>query len=409
MLDGRKKADLFANLVGWRRLFHRYPELSDNEWQTASKISTILANMEVETHRYDRHAGVVGIIRGQRPGPVIALRADMDALPMVEENDVSYKSSYPGVMHACGHDAHMAILLGVASLYQDMGGDFSGTIKLLFQPAEEAAPVGGASRMLEEGILDDVSAIFGLHVWPDLPVGHIGIRAGAQMAASDRFVIRVTGKGAHAGQPHHGVDAVVIAADIINGLGHIMNRQINPLETATLSVGTIHGGDRYNVVAQTVTLEGTVRTLSEKVRQEIPKKMKCLLTGITNGYGASYELEYHLGYPVLMNTPEAVDVVVRAARECWDVSVNTEIQPSLGAEDFARYLAQTPGAFFWLGCAAAESQQWPIHNSRFDMDETALLVGAQVLYKSSLKAMDFYQPEGRNHNQLSFDIPRMVP
>jgi len=388
MWDKEKMLELAHQLVLWRRMFHSNPELSYEEKETSAAAFNVLTSMGIEVHKFHDHFGLCATIRGKYPGPVIALRTDMDALPITEANDVPYRSKRAGVMHACGHDGHMAIMLGVAKMLALSGGEFSGTIKLIFQPAEEAAPVGGAGLLIKGGILDDVDAIFGLHLWPDLPCGHIGIRQGALMAASDRLTIKILGQAAHAGQPQYGIDAITIAADVMQGLGHIMNRQLDPLETATLSIGKIQGGERYNVIAQEVVLDGTVRTLGETVRKEIPVKIKRLLEGITAAHGGTYILDYQYGYPVLYNWAEPTQLVINAAKEI--AAVNDDVKPVLAAEDFGNYLSKTPGAFFWLGCAKDGQKNDHLHSSNFEIDENALIVGTKIMYKTVLMALAHY-------------------
>lgn len=394
MRDKSNTLQLAHQLMLWRRMFHSNPELSNEEKETSLAVFDILTSMGVEVCKFNDHFGLCGIIRGRYPGPVIALRTDMDALPITEANEVPYCSKHAGVMHACGHDGHMAIILGVARMFASSGADFAGTIKLIFQPAEEAAPIGGAGFLIKDGVLADVDAIFGLHLWPDLPCGHIGIRQGALMAASDRLNIKILGQAAHAGQPQYGVDAITIAADVIQGLGHIMNRQLDPLETATLSIGKIQGGERYNVIAQEVVLDGTVRTLSEEVRKEIPVKIKRVLDGITAGQGGKYVLDYQYGYPVLNNWAEPTQLVIKAAKEIIiSEAIHDDVKPVLAAEDFGNYLSKTPGAFFWLGCGKEGRENYHLHSSNFDIDENTLLVGAKIMYRTVLMALEHYKEE----------------
>lgn len=378
-------------VVDLRRDFHKYPELSGEEGRSSAVIADFLRSIEAEVQTFSNHTGVCGIIRGEHHGPVIALRADMDALPVTEENDVPYKSANPGVMHACGHDAHMAMLLTTAKMLSRKRGELTGSVKVIFQPAEELSPVGGAGQLIQDGVLDDVEAIFGLHIWPNLPTGQIGIRPGALMAASDRFTVKVLGQGAHAGQPHLGVDAIAMAADIVQGMGRIVSRQLNPLDAATIAVGSIRGGERYNVVAREVVMEGTVRTLGENTRKEIPEKMQRMLTGVTAAQGGNFELNYQFGYPVLNNAEQPVNLVIKAAEGIiGSDSVCTDVKPMLTAEDFSRYLEKVPGAFFWLGCAKIGEKTYPLHNSRFDVDEEAMLLGCKILYQTALDALDTY-------------------
>ena len=391
MWDDKNATDLARQMVQWRREFHQNPELSGQEQQTSLAIAGILKDMEIEAHTFQDNYGVYAIIKGKYSGPTIAFRADMDALPVTEENDVPYQSTHTGIMHACGHDGHMAILLGLARIFSECQHELAGTIKFIFQPSEEAAPVGGAKSIIKEGVLADVQAIFGLHLWPDLPCGHIGIRKGSLMAASDRLTIKILGQGAHAGQPHHGVDAITIAADVIEGLGHIMSRQLDPLETATISIGTIKGGERYNVVAREVVLEGTVRTLGEEVRQEIPKKVERLLAGMAAAQGGSYTIDYGWGYPVLSNCAELTEVVINAAQKViGDQGVHTDVNQAMTAEDFGNYLTKIPGAFFWLGCGKTGKKNGGLHTSCFDIDEDVLLIGAKIMYQTGCLALAHY-------------------
>lgn len=367
-------------LVRIRRNFHQYPELSGQEKRTSAVIVEFLQKLSIPYETYTSHYGVGAIITGDQPGPTIALRADMDALPVQEECDLPYQSKFSGCMHACGHDAHMAILLGVAKILMENRAQLHGTVKLIFQPAEEAAPVGGARSIIKEGFLEDVSMIFGLHVWPNMETGQIGIKSGAMMAASDRFNIKILGKGAHAAQPHRGIDSITIGAEVINSFSHIISRQINPVETATLSIGKIQGGERYNVIAKEVEMEGTIRSLSESVRSEIPRHMEDVLKGISKSYGANYEFNYQLGYPVLKNTTEQTKLVIKAAESILGKeNVHTEVKPELASEDFAFYLQEIPGAFFWLGCKHGETGA--LHNSKFNLDENALPIGVEIMCK----------------------------
>lgn len=394
MWDAKNSLDIENQLVSWRRLFHSNPEVSGEEEVTSREIVAILRRMGIEVLTFKDHFGVCGVIRGKYPGPTVALRSDMDALPITEANDVPYRSRRPGVMHACGHDGHMAIMLGVAQKFSLCHGEFSGTIKFVFQPAEEAAPIGGAGLLIADGVLEDVDVIFGLHLWPDLPCGHIGIRQGPLMAASDRIGIKILGRAAHAGQPQHGVDAITMTADVIQGLGHIMNRQIDPLEAATLSIGNIQGGERYNVIAQEVLLDGTVRTLSEKIRRQIAKKVERTIAGITAAHGGSYILDYQYGYPVLNNWAEPTDLIKIAAQQVLDnEQIQLDIQPVLAAEDFGRYLEKVPGAFFWLGCGKNGDENYHLHSPYFDIDEKALLIGTTIMYKAVLLALIHYNKE----------------
>ncbi|MCC5467392.1 M20 metallopeptidase family protein [Pelosinus baikalensis] len=395
MWDHRQEIELQQIVTSLRQDFHRHPELSGKEKRTRETIETFLRNIGVTVQTFVSQYGLCGVIEGDQPGPIIALRADMDALPIIEENNVPYQSLYKGSMHACGHDGHMAILMGTAVMLMKHRHQLKGTVKLIFQPAEEAAPLGGATAMMQEGVLEDVDAIFGLHLWPDIPYGTIGIKSGAFMAASDRFTINILGRGAHAAQPHKGIDSITMSADIIQGFNHIISRQIDPLEVATISIGAIHGGERYNVIAKEVMVEGTIRTLNETTRQEIPRRMAAVLEGITKSQGGDYVFDYQQGYPALRNWTEPTEIVIQAATKVIGKNnICTDIKPVLGAEDFANYLTKIPGAFFFLGCAKAGEDTPILHNSRFDIDENALLIGSKLLYQIVLEVMKSYKAIG---------------
>ena len=372
--------------IDLRRHFHEHPELSGQEKQTRAKILEVLESLNIPAMTFPHHYGVGAYIQGDRPGPVIALRADMDALPIQEEVNAPYRSQTNGVMHACGHDGHMAILLSAAAWLAQHKHLLAGTIKLVFQPAEEAAPLGGARFFLDDAFLKDVTSIYGLHLWPELPCGQIAIREGAFMAASDRFRLTIHGKSAHAALPHQGVDAISLSASVLQSFSTIISRRMDPMETATISIGTIHGGDRYNVIAGQVVMEGTVRTLSHDVRESIPQQMHELTKGIVQGYHGSYELDYRRGYPALCNEPAATASVLQAARQCLPAKdILSTLPPSLGAEDFASYLQHIPGAFFWLGCSPSNGAV--LHSPHFDIDENALAIGARIFCRLALNSL----------------------
>ncbi len=382
MADTTLQPPVLSQIVAWRRHLHAHPEISGQEYATRQYLLDQLKKMAIPAQTFASHAGILATVEGCAPGVVIALRADMDALPIEEKNAVDYRSQHQGVMHACGHDGHMAILLGVAAALQQSRDKWSGTVKLLFQPSEEDSPHGGAQKMIADGVLENpkVDAIFGLHMWPELPCGEIGILRGPQMASSDRFSLRLIGASAHAANPHQGTDAIMMAGDVLNAFSRIIHRRVDPREAVTISVGTIRGGERYNVIAREVLLEGTVRTLSEKIRRQIPVNIRQATEGICAAYGGNYELDYQFGYPVLSNADdEAWLIVLTANRLLGSERVRTDIKPALGAEDFAFYTGSVPGAFFLLGCGGDDGKLRPLHNSNFDFDERALFIGVKIL------------------------------
>lgn len=383
------EAEVQKQVTAWRRALHQDPELSGQETRTADKIMSALQQIGLEPHKADNCNGVTALIRGALPGPTIALRADMDALPIKEMLDLPYKSQNEGVMHACGHDMHMAIALGTALRLQHCRDLMKGNVRMIFQPAEELAPTGGARLVMEAGFLDDVQAIFGLHVWPDLPCGKLAIKARGMMAASDRFKLTLIGRTSHAAHPHQGIDAIMAAADVLQNFSHIISRKINPVATATISVGTIHGGDRYNVVAGRVVLEGTVRTLDHDSREKIPRFMEDVLEGLKRTYGLDYQLDYRHGYPVLDNWEVPTELVQNTASTLLGkTAVLTNPIPELTAEDFSFYLSKYPGAFLWLGCSKKGEQMHGLHNAGFCPDEETLTIGSRLMCQVALDALD---------------------
>jgi len=392
-----------GQMIEWRRLLHQNPEVSGAEYHTRDFILQQLHKLDIPAKTFDGHMGILATIEGKGPGGVIALRADMDALPITESNNLPHRSCNEGVMHACGHDGHMAMLLGAATTLKENRNAWRGTIKLVFQPAEEAAPHGGSPLMIADGILENpkVDMMFGMHLWPDLLYGDIGICRGTMMASSDRFKLKLMGAGAHAGAPHQGIDAVMMTSDVLTALSRIIHRQIDPRETATINIGTIHGGERYNVVAKEIVLEGTVRTLNESVRKDIPERMRRMIQGICDGYGGRYELDYQFGYPSLQNAPDETGfVVLTASRFLGAEHVLSDHKPVLGAEDFAFFAERVPSAYFFVGCGAPGVPVRPLHSGGFDFDERSLFVGAQVMEETALAALTFLERKTKNEGGI---------
>jgi amidohydrolase len=377
-----------------RRAIHRNPELSNEEQKTASLVASILRDAGLEVRTGIGGHGVLGLLEGARPGGCVALRADMDALPFVEKTGVPWASQVKGVMHACGHDTHTAMLLGAALVLSEMKDEIPGTVKFLFQPAEEANPVGGAPAMIAQGVLENpkVDAIFGLHVWPSLATGTLGTRAGALMGASDRLFITVKGKGSHGSEPENGVDAIAIAAQIITAIQTIVSRSVSPLDAAVISIGTIKGGNRYNVIADEVVLEGTVRTVIPETQEKMPGRIEGIARGIARGMGGDCDMEYVKGYPPLMNDPElarrAFPVLERIVGKENVVHVE---KPALGGEDFSFFSKVIPSLFMWVGCrpeGISKDEVAPLHNNCFLPDEKALPLGVEVLVSCALEYLE---------------------
>ncbi|MBM7839363.1 amidohydrolase [Alkalihalobacillus xiaoxiensis] len=382
--------ELEQEVIAWRRHLHQHPELSHEEQETQAFVCRMLEDAGISYETMKTSYGVIGIIEGGQPGKTVALRADMDALPIREKNDVSYRSTKERVMHACGHDAHTAMLLGAGKLLQQKRSELAGTVLLLFQPAEEDAPIGGAQAMMEDPtfLKWEPDVVFGQHVWPDLPVGQIGVRAGGMMGNSDRFSITINGRAGHASMPHQAVDAIVVANQVMTSLQTIVSRNVSPLDSAVITVGTITGGDRYNVIASEVTLEGTVRTLSLDVRDRVEKRLIELVKQVAEGLGATATVNYQHGYVATVNTPAWADHVQEQALSLLGEGAAPEVSPSLAGEDFGRFLQKYPGTYYWLGTAIAErTVQSPLHDSTFDIDEAALSHGVNILATTAVTAL----------------------
>lgn len=379
---------LMPKLAKIRRDFHEYPETSQNEVETAKKVAAYLKETGCDEviENVGGH-GVVGVIKGAGDGKVVALRADMDALQIQEETGAEYQSRNDGVMHACGHDNHMTGLLGAAELLVQRKSEINGTVKLVFQPAEELSPIGGSRGILESGYLDDIGAIFGLHVWPDLPHGKVGVKAGPLMAATDHFTIKIHGKSAHGAKPDQGVDAVVLGAQFVMSAQTIVSRKVSPLDSAVVTFGIFNAGTRYNIISGECLLDGTVRTLNENTRDMIEETMRKLLDALCLQSGATAEIVYGRGYPALVNHEEDAALIRKTAASLFGGDSVVDVQePAMPAEDFSFYLKEKNGAFVWLGTAEDGKEAWPLHNCHFDVNEDILWRGAALLAQT---AMDY--------------------
>jgi amidohydrolase len=382
----------FEQVVAWRRHLHRNPELSFQEKQTSEFVCAKLTELGVTFEKNVGGYGVVGVIEGGGgKGKLIALRADMDALPIQEENSADYCSTNPGVMHACGHDVHTANLLGVASVLQKIRSHFSGTIMLIFQPAEERLP-GGASIMIKEGLFDKMQpdAIIGLHVFPQLPVGHVGMREGEYMASTDELYLTVKGKGGHGALPQDCIDPLVITAQIITAIQSITSRSSNPAIPTVLTFGKIQSkGGSTNIIPDEIYLEGTFRSMDEAWRSKAHKLLKELIEGTANAMGGSAELRIEKGYPVLKNNPELTQNVFGACEVILGTDHVHELDIRMTAEDFAYYSQIIPACFYRLGTGLADSNGKPkaLHTATFDVDETCLLTGMTTMVGSVLKLL----------------------
>ncbi|HLO84005.1 MAG TPA: M20 family metallopeptidase [Nostocaceae cyanobacterium] len=376
---------LQAQLIEWRRRIHQKPELGFQEKLTAEFISQKLQEWGIEHQTGIAETGIVAIIKGEKVASekVLAIRADMDALPIQELNEVPYCSQNPGVMHACGHDGHVAIALGTAYHLQQNRQHLNGTVKIIFQPAEESP--GGAKPMIEAGVLKNpnVDAIIGLHLWNVLPVGTIGVRTGALMAAVECFDCTILGRGGHGAMPHQTVDSVVVAAQIVNALQTIVARNVSPIESAVVTVGELHAGTARNVIADTARMSGTVRYFNPELADFFQQKIEQIIAGICQSYGANYEFSYSHLYPPVINHAEIAELVRSVAVEVVEtpVGIVPECQ-TMGGEDMSFFLQEVPGCYFFLGSANAEKRlNYPHHHPRFDFDETVLPMGVEIFVR----------------------------
>jgi len=382
-------ADFQADMKAWRRDLHAHPETAFEETRTAAIVAQLLESFGIAVERGVAKTGIIGTLAGSRPGRgrAIALRADMDALPVHEKTGVPHASQNEGRMHACGHDGHTAMLLGAAR-YLAETRNFAGTVHFIFQPAEENE--GGARVMVEEGVLDrySVEAIYGMHNWPGLPEGQFAIRPGPMMAAFDIFEIAITGRGAHAAMPHLGIDPIVVAAQIVTGLQTIASRNIHPLDGAVVSVTQIHGGDTWNVIPDDVVLRGTTRSFDPAVRDALEPAIRRVADGVCAALGATARVHYERRYPPTVNslaeTAFAADI---AASLVGGDNVRHDLLPSMGAEDFAWFLERKPGAYIWIGNGAGAGQAM-LHNPHYDFNDDILALGASYWARLAETALE---------------------
>jgi amidohydrolase len=385
--------EILPGLVADRRYLHENPELGFQEHNTARFVVERLQSLGVEDIRTGINGtGITGLVKGAATGPerVILVRADMDALPILEENDVEYKSQADGVMHACGHDAHTAILLGLARTLMERRDQFSGTVKLLFQPSEEMFP-GGAKGMIEEGVLEDphVDASLALHMANHQPLGVITIAPGPIMAAPDSFEVTIQGKGGHAASPHRAVDPIVIGAQIVNALQTIVSRNIDPIGNCVVTVGKFRAGEAFNVIPDTAELGGTVRTLTPEIRDLAEERVKAIIASIAEAGGATADIRYTRGYPATVNDPGMAALVHEAAATVVGEEKVVVPPPSMGGEDYAYFLLERPGAMFQVGSKNEERGLiWGHHHPRFDIDEDSLAIGLETMTVSVLAYLE---------------------
>ncbi|MBE1445356.1 amidohydrolase [Paenibacillus sp. OAS669] len=371
---------LYPVLADFRRDLHRYPELSMQEVETTRKIKQFLLNEGITVLPLELPVGVLAEIVGDEDGPIVALRADIDALPVQEETGLPYASEIAGKMHACGHDFHTAAILGAAVLLKRHASKLRGKVRLLFQPAEEKGT--GARAMIEAGALEGVEAIFGMHNKPELPVGTIGLSAGPLMASVDGFKIKVHGKGGHAAVPDAAIDPIVAASAIVGGIQTAVSRNTSPFDRAVVSICSFHAGTTWNVIPDLAVLDGTVRTFRQEVRHDMPDRLHRIAMGIAAGYGAEAELSWFSGIPTVNNDAAAVETV-RYAAEALKLQV-AEAIPSAGGEDFAHYQEKVPGCFIWMGTSGTE--EW--HHPKFTLNDEALVPSAALFALTAVHALE---------------------
>ena len=381
---------IHPQIIEWRRIIHQKPELAFKEEITSQFVSQKLQEWGIEHQTGIAKTGVVAIIKGNKKtqlnksnNRVLAIRADMDALPVQELNEVSYKSQHEGIMHACGHDGHTAVALGTAYYLQQHRDSFSGTVKIIFQPAEEGP--GGAKPMIEAGVLKnpDVDAIIGLHLWNNLPVGTLGVRGGALMAAVESFRCTILGKGGHGAMPHQTVDSVVVAAQIVNSLQTIVSRNVSPIDSAVVTVGELHAGTKGNIIADTARMSGTVRYFNPEFKGFIQERLEQIIAGICQINNANYDLEYWGLYPPTINDVGIAELIKSVAEEVVEtpLGIVPECQ-TMGGEDMSYFLQEVPGCYFFLGSANPEKDlAYPHHHPRFNFDETALAIGVEMFVR----------------------------
>ncbi|RMF62637.1 MAG: amidohydrolase [Cyanobacteria bacterium J069] len=378
-------ANLAPRLIEIRRHLHSHPELSGQEYQTAAYVSGVVSSCGLYVQELVGKTGVVAELRGTGEDlRMLAIRTDMDALPIQERTGLEFASRQQGIMHACGHDVHTTVGLGTAMVLAQLGIRFPGTIRFLFQPAEETAQ--GAGWMIRDGVMEGVSSIFGVHTFPTIPGGSVGIRYGALTAAADDLELIITGESGHGARPHEAIDAIWIASQIITTLQQAISRTQNPLRPVVLTIGQIQGGRAPNVIADQVRMLGTVRSLHPETSANLPAWIEQIVANICQSYGAKYTLNYRRGVPSVQNDPALTQIVESAASEAWGGDrIQILLEPSLGAEDFSLYLQHAPGTMFRLGVAWSDKPNYPLHHPQFHVDETAIITGVVTMAYAAYK------------------------
>lgn len=383
---------LFPKLTEWRRHLHQYPELSFKEFETQQYIMDQLRILQLTP----RASGETGVVVDIGDGPrSVAIRADIDALPLQEESDHPYRSRRDGMMHACGHDGHTAILLGVATLLSRQKNTLPGTVRLLFQPAEELMP-GGARLLIRDGVLDNIDRVLGLHLSSDLPTGQVGTIIGPATANADHFTINIEGRGGHGSQPEKAIDAIPVAAELVTAIQSIVSRNVSPRHAAVVTIGTLHSGSNFNIIAPRAVLTGTVRTFDLEERQKIRERLNTLVTHVTAAHDAQGTLTYREGYPSVINTRFETEIAERVISRIMGPTSLVHPEPLMAGEDFSYYLEERSGTFLNLGCRSTkEGAIYPHHHPKFTLDEMSLPVGVSILMATALEFLSI-NPTARN-------------
>lgn len=376
-------------VISLRRYFHQYPELSMEEFETSKKIKEELDKMGIK-YVSAGGTGIIANIKGNKPGKTIALRADMDALPVEELTNFQYKSKIDGHMHACGHDAHMAMLLGAAKILNDMKDQINGTVRLIFQPAEENAK--GAHAMIKDGALDGVDSIFGIHIWAQVPVGKVSIEPGPRMASTDWFYIDVKGKGGHGSQPENCIDAVVVSSAIVMNLQTLVSRETRPHNPLVLSIGILNSGTKLNVIAEEGHMEGTTRCFDPELRKQLPIKMERIIKSTAEAFGATATLKYDFAGSAVINDPQCAEIGQGSVEKILGKEGNYHFEKVTGGEDFCHYLDKVPGALAFVGCKNDERNCcYAHHNGKFAIDEDSLEIGTALYAQYAIDFLNKYE------------------
>nr|WP_072707413.1 M20 family metallopeptidase [Salinicoccus alkaliphilus] len=375
--------------VDFRRELHRFPELSDEEFETSERIQKQLQALDIPFETGFAGTGVLAIIEGKHEGKTVGLRADIDALPIHEVSGESFSSENEGVMHACGHDAHTSMLVAVGKVLMERRDEIHGTVLLIFQPAEEKSPTGGSQRMMDEGIFKgrEPDVLLAQHVWPGLPVGQFGVMAGPIMGNSDRFKLIIKGSGGHASMPNDTVDAIIVGTQVVNALQTIVSRNSDPFEPAVVTVGKFQAGSQHNVIAETAEIVGTIRTQSNEMKALVKERFHKIVDNVTEAMGASVEIEYLDGYPATVNSGKWAEHMHGTISKLYGEEALPDLRPSLAGEDFGRFLLKYPGVYYWLGTSIGEGQK-PLHNPSFRVNEDAFKYGIEAMSQGAIDTLE---------------------